>query len=328
MDAAKFLIPSAGNLAINLGIISLIITMALLVETFYSRRLPYRIKRFMKKFFGFAFFLGALHAFIIPSDISNSWFLKIYFLIICIAALWSFVYRSFFENVLVKKYLYTVEAVNVLGQGITEIIMRPQLQRMEYLPGQFVFLSIVGEGVDDEVHPFTVSSSPAEEHLGITIKALGDWSTDIQNLKVGAIARVEGPFGHFSYLNAHQSKQIWVGGGVGVTPFLSFLRTLRVNNRDDLWVDFYYATKSADQMIFRPEIEQIVQQCPNVRLIPHASDDSGFLSADIIEAQSKNIQNAEIFVCGPPPMMRSLAAQFSNANVPKHLVHMEAFKLL
>ena len=145
----------------------------------------------------------------------------------------------------------------------------------------------------------------------------------------GDTAAVQGPFGRFSYLlHPDASDLLFLCGGIGITPFLNMARNLRVNKRDDLEIDFYYATKSAGEMIFKDELVAISTECPNLRIIPYSSDQMGFLNADAVAKISGDLRDTDIFVCGPPPMMNSLAAQFAKAQIPKNLVHMEAFKLL
>ena len=52
------------------------------------------------------------------------------------------------------------------------------------------------------------------------MKALGDYTQSLKNLKPGTIAEIEGAFGKFSYTHYGDSPQIWIAGGIGVTPFL------------------------------------------------------------------------------------------------------------
>ncbi len=147
-------------------------------------------------------------------------------------------------------------------------------------------------------------------------------------LSVGSVARIEGPFGSFSYLKAKNDRQIWVAGGIGVTPFLNMARNLIVNKRDDLHIDFYYTTKTENEIVFRDEFERAAAVCPRFRFIPFAAEQYGFLTAEVIRKVSGDLSATDIFVCGPPPMMQSLKTQLRAAHVPKYAIHMEEFKLL
>lgn len=326
VDAARMFLPS-GDWALNFGLLALLLMMSLLTVTFFARW-RYKFLRFAHQILGVAFFFGALHAFFIPSDLSNNLTLKYYIFSLCFVAIILYAYRSLFGAVLVKKFTYRVDEVNNLGGGITEVVMSTTEKKMHYTPGQFIFVSFRDGGIDKEVHPFSISSSPTDDKLRITVKALGDWTTELKNLNIGSAAEIEGPFGSFSYLKAKHQKQVWIAGGIGVTPFINMARNLRVNHRPGLQIDFYYTTKNDQEMVYRAELEETVADCPGLRFIPYISDRFGFLSSKVIQDISGDLTQTDIFVCGPPPMMRSLKAQFIAANIPKSLIHTEEFKLL
>lgn len=326
VEAAKSLVPGA-DWAINFGIFSILLFMLLLSITFYSKW-RYQFRYVTHQMLGGAFFLGILHTMLIPSDISSNLLLRYFILSLAMLGLVAYVYRTILGKLAVKRYEYIVDAVSDLGQGITEVVMSPSNEVMSYKPGQFIFISFVDGGISKETHPYSISSAPTQNKLAITSKALGDWSGTLKDLRVGAKARIEGPFGAFSYLRAKNSKQIWVAGGIGITPFLNMARNLYINQREDLSIDFYYATRTPEEMVFYNELKTISEVYPNLRLIPHSSEEKGFLTADVIKSTSGGLTDADIFVCGPPPMMNSLKSQFSAAGIPKRFVHMEEFKLL
>ena len=76
-----------------------------------------------------------------------------------------------------------------------------------------------------EPHPFSISSSPEAAHLRLSIKRLGDWTQDVAQIKPGKSARVWGPYGHFTRLALAQPLMplVMIGGGIGITPFLSLV---------------------------------------------------------------------------------------------------------
>ncbi len=60
----------------------------------------------------------------------------------------------------------------------------------------------------------------------VTVKALGDYTSHLQELiQPGMPAVLGGPHGRFSHWRG-TDRQLWIAGGVGVAPFISWLRGL------------------------------------------------------------------------------------------------------
>ena len=75
-------------------------------------------------------------------------------------------------------------------------------------------------------HPFTISSAPHEGVVRVTVKALGDYTSRLQEIiEPGMPAVIGGPHGRFGHWKG-TDRQVWIAGGVGVAPFLSWLRGL------------------------------------------------------------------------------------------------------
>ena len=314
--------------AILFGSIALFGMVILLVLTFFVK-LPYRLWLFTHKFLGLAFFFAGLHVIFISSDTSQSPTLKWYLIIMCAIGIIAFVYKTLLGRILIRKYQYYVDTVEVVGGSVTQLVMSPVKQRMMYKPGQFVFIRFLFSGVDDittEWHPFSVSSSPKDDFLRLSVKALGDYTGALVNLKHGAIAEIEGAYGKFSYTNYSNYQQIWVAGGIGVTPFLSMARSLPTDN--PYKIDLYYSVKTRSELIDVDVLAEISQlQGDNFRIIPFVAVESGFITADFVSKTSNGLKGKEIFICGPPGMMKAMRQQMKVLGVSNANIHSEEFSM-
>lgn len=324
-----YIIPGS-NWAYNYGIFSLFIMTLLLIFTFY-RKIPfygkilYNIWKKTHRFIGLSLFFGALHAFYISSDISRNIFLRYYMFLIIIVGLGSFVYRSLLGRYLVKRAEYRVVEVNKLNKSIVEIVMSPEKEGIDYTQGQFIFIGFDGM---EEVHPFSISSSPYEKNLKITVKALGDYTSKLQDLQPGVKAYVEGPFGRLFYHDLKHKNQIWIAGGVGITPFLSMVRSLREEmDKDDYKIDFYYCGKNDEDRIFTDELLGTSQEIKNFRYIPWCTNKHGRITGRIVKNIGRGVHNKEIILCCPSLMNKDLKNQLISLGVPKSRIHFEQFKL-
>ena len=92
-------------------------------------------------------------------------------------------------------------------------------------PGQFAFaVSDPAEGA----HPYTIASAWDDRSRRITfvVKELGDHTRRLrEKLTPGQAVTVEGPYGCFTF-DDDRPLQIWVGGGIGITPFIARMRDL------------------------------------------------------------------------------------------------------
>lgn len=313
--------------AITFGIIAFWGMVVLLLLTFFIQ-LPYRLWLLTHKFLGVAFFFGGLHVFFIESDTSNNTVLRYYMLIIAACGIIAYVYRTLMGSILVRKYVYKVDSVNIVAGNVTQVNMTPLNLPMSYKPGQFIFVRFRfadDMGISKEWHPFSISSSPGDSVLQISVKGLGDYTNKLVQLKPGAIADVEGAYGRFTYTNFTNKDQIWVAGGIGVTPFISMAKNVM---RDNYKVDLYYSVKSESELIDWNLLAGISAANSNFRIIPFVADkQQGFLTTEFIKQYSGTLKGKEIFICGPPPMMQSMRKQFKAEGLPGTSIHSEEFAM-
>ncbi|HKY54967.1 MAG TPA: FAD-binding oxidoreductase, partial [Anaerolineales bacterium] len=277
----------------------------------------------LHRYIGIFFILGNFHSHLIGSLAAG--FLREWLDIFFYIGTGSYLYTEFLGRYLKKSIPYTVEAVNHHNNSITEIVMRPKKKAISIQrPGQFLFVRFKEKGLD-ESHPFTISSAPQEDAVRLTIKASGDFTRHLfTNLKPGTEAIIEGPYGMFNYKTGGP-KQIWLAGGIGVTPFLSFFRDLKTNplDRD---VDFYYTVRHREEAVFVEEIEAAAKQHPRLKPHIHSSATDGSLTIErIIDNAGGNIADHHVYMCCPLPMKMAFETAFLEAGVLRQHIHFEEF---
>jgi predicted ferric reductase len=330
-----------------LGPVALMLMAMSIVLTLYVR-LGHEVFVYVQRSFGFIFLLGSFHAFTTSGAKATSRALTFYLAALTIAGIAAWTYRSVFGNLLVRRQRYRVSVVIRRDEFVTDIVMTPEEKSLDYTPGQFVFvnfqsialsrqfrpLSVTAEGqsatfsirageVSNQFHPFSITSSPQDPELRITVKAVGDYTRALRQLEHGAIAIVEGPYGAFSYRNIRNRQQIWIAGGIGVTPFLSMARSLRED--EDLSVDVYYSVEYEDEALFLDELEAIGSRRSGFRVISVVREKVGYLTADKIEEVSGPLSGKDILICGPPAMLEALRTGLLARGVSPERIHSEEF---
>jgi predicted ferric reductase len=310
--------PAAGW-RIFVGVVALAGLLAGLALTLFARMRHETFVR-VQKSLGIVFLVASVHVFVVSGTKASSRPLTVYLALLTVLALVAFARRSLLGRLLIRRHRYRVEGVNRLAQDTVEIVLAWEGDRLRFQPGQFVFVRFAG--LEGEAHPFSITSAPDEASLRLVVKALGDHTRVLMDLPPGGSAELEGPYGTFSHLALANSRQVWIAGGIGITPFLSMARSLDGIGQE---IDLYYCTEASDQAYFLKELFQVADRNPRVRVIPIRKVHLGHLSADDIEAASRDLPEKDILICGPPLMIRNLTGQLRARGVPRARIHYEDF---
>ena len=346
MGTGSFFLFKPSTPATFFAVLALVTMGTVLLLTLYGR-LNHEMFIYVHRLFGVVFLVGIYHVFWNVELEGSSEVENAYLQGVAVIGVAGYLYRSVLGKTLVRRIVYRVAKVNRLDEFVTEVIMAPEDKHLRYKPGQFVFVTFESRGIHDEfhpmdveteaesatvtlrpgavrnqAHPFSITSAPDAPHLSVAVKALGDFTKAMRALEVGARVYVEGPYGSFSHLNIGNRKQIWIAGGIGVTPFLSMARSL---TEDDWEIDFYYAMETGSQKYFIEDFYELGDQNPRVRTIPIQHDQLGHVTAEDIEAVSRDLPEKDILICGPPPMMFALRSQLRAKGVPDEQIHFEEF---
>ena len=232
-----------------------------------------------------------------------------------------YVYREVFARFFLSLHDYQVQAVREVGPGLVEISLRPLGRAMQFVPGQFAMIYL--EGKDGwHRHPFTIASAPHEDIVRVTVKALGDYTSRLPELiESGMPAVISGPHGRFAHSRG-SGRQIWIAGGVGVAPFLSWLRALDQHPVRD--VDFFYSTDGPAP--FAEEITAIGHGHEGLRI--HLIDtllDGRLTTEQVLDTVGGDPKALSVFLCGPAPMLQSFQSGLRSAGVPARRIHREYF---
>jgi predicted ferric reductase len=321
-SGALFLLPG-GTIAINFGIYALVAMILFLIFTFFVS-LSYEKWKFTHQFMAVAFLLASVHMFFISSDIQTYLPLRIYFIVFIILGLFAIAYRKWLWRYLGKRHSFKVSDVKMLSETIIEISFSPLKKMPKFTAGQFVFVKFLSPKISQECHPFTISSGSNEPNLRLSIKKLGDFTSTLNKVQKNTKAVIEGPFGVFCPSLYEHKKQVWIAGGIGITPFLSMARSLE--EKDTRNIVMIYSVVSKEEALFLQELQEVGTKVKGFKVIPYYAKEQGFLTMDYVGKQAVLKEN-EIFICGPPPMMTGLKKQAKKIGIKPSRIHMEEFTL-
>ncbi|WP_417828465.1 ferric reductase-like transmembrane domain-containing protein [Thalassospira sp.] len=187
--------------------------------------------------------------------------------------------------------------------------------------GQFAFARF---GDDKESHPFTIASAWGDGMSGLTIiaKKLGDYTNRLdQTLKPGDPVVLEGPYGTFT-LDRSQNHQIWISGGIGLTPFVAWLEDL-VANPTELEIDFYQVAPQCDDKLMA-RIKDLAKRA-GVRLHQWRDARDGFLTGEKLRNDVTHWHKAGVWFCGPRQFGQNIQNDLVEAGLSPRAFHQELF---
>jgi predicted ferric reductase len=233
-----------------------------------------------------------------------------------------YVYRELLARFFLSLHDYEVDTVRQIDEGLVEVALRPLGRHVSFVPGQFAMVYL--EGKDGwHRHPFTIASAPQEGIIRVTVKALGDYTSSLHELlEPGMPAVIGGPHGRFSHTRG-TDRQVWVAGGVGVAPFLSWLRAL--DGHLPQRVDFFYT--SDGEAPFAEEIRAIAARHGTLHAhLIDTSVDGRLTTAQLLASTGDAEPSAlSVFMCGPQGMLRTFQTELRASGVPSRRIHREYF---
>jgi predicted ferric reductase len=230
---------------------------------------------------------------------------------------------------------WRLERVTPEGGDITTLALQPPAGAgFRFQPGQFGWFAIGRSPFSLTQHPFSFSSSAERDGVELAVKALGDFTSGVSELKPGATVYVDGPHGVFSMDLDEGPGFGLVAGGVGIAGLISMLRTM-ADRHDVRPVLLFYANGDWDGVAFRDELEQLEDQLDLtvVHVLERPADgwtgETGYVTAEVLARHlPARFERFQYFICGPDPMMDAVEAALVRLGVAPERVHTERFNMV
>ncbi|MBK7416101.1 MAG: ferric reductase-like transmembrane domain-containing protein [Dechloromonas sp.] len=305
------------------------------------RRIPYRYFRLVHKAFGLIFLAGVFHGLILMP--ATFWQNPLGWLTATMAAAGAISALLSLSNRIGRNRQHPAQIVSInQHEGkLLEIVCRPTEGWPGHRAGQFLFADFGQRG--EGAHPFTIASAwnSKDGTLTLAIKALGDFTTKLPVLvQPGQMFLLEGPYGSFDFspstqvdrapqeaplgCNKLSDHQVWIAGGIGITPFLARLNELaNADGKKSANADLFYCTPDSTAGEFPAHLEALCQSA-GVRLHRRLTEREGPLSSH--EVASTLQAGSSVWFCGPAAWGKSLGKALHNSGLSRTAFHQEAFE--
>jgi propane monooxygenase reductase subunit len=209
-----------------------------------------------------------------------------------------------------------------------------QPQEIKFFPGQYVDITVPGT---ESTRSFSMANTSSREdgQLEFVIKVYPDGLfshfLDTQ-LAVGDRLDLTGPFGVFTLREGHDVDLIFVGGGAGMAPILSLLRSMAERGIQRK-ATYYYGARGRKDLCFEQELRALEEALPGFRYVPALSepaegdgwDGEVGLITDVVKRHESDLKSAHAYVCGPPPMVEAAMPMLTGLGVPEKRIYYDKF---
>ncbi|MEP7091557.1 MAG: 2Fe-2S iron-sulfur cluster binding domain-containing protein [Nocardioidaceae bacterium] len=235
----------------------------------------------------------------------------------------------------IQEAVAEVVSMDPVTHDMRHVVLRlVEPQDVKFWPGQYVDIAIPGT---EETRSFSMANTSSKEsgQLEFVIRVYpdGQFSHFLDTrLSVGDRLDVTGPFGVFTLRDGRDSDLVFVGGGAGMAPILSVLRSLaeRGSTRK---ATYYYGARTERDLCFEKELHELSVTLPNFTFVPALSEavDGGEwkgevgMITDVVTRHESDLSSTDCYVCGPPPMVEAAMDVLSTLGADEKHIYYDKF---
>jgi ferredoxin-NADP reductase len=207
----------------------------------------------------------------------------------------------------------------------------PRPVELDYKAGQFFLVTINPGGKELSKH-FSFSSSPTEkEHIEFTKKFTdSEFSAALKALKPGDWARIDAPYGTFTFEGEYPRIGL-LAGGIGITPLISICKYC-TDKRLDTKVTLLYGCRTEVDIAFKKELEEMQRQNSKLKVVFTVNEPNsgwsgavGVINVDMVKNEIPSYAETMFYTCGPPAMVEVMEKLVESLGLPKTQLKREYF---
>lgn len=225
-----------------------------------------------------------------------------------------------------------VSSVDAIAPGVVSIeLTGRRLRQLDAAGGQFFVWRFWSAGTWWHSHPISLSASPTDATLRITVHNLGAGSASLATVRPGTRAWFEGPYGLFSQAARTSPRLAIIAAGIGITPVRALLEhatlapgeatvLLRASTPDEtyLWRETIDIARQKGAVVYTMVGRRAVE---GRRWMPQADADRGVSIASIVPS----LRDTDLYICGPTPWLDLVVSDAVAAGIPRQQLHTERF---
>ncbi|HEX8346912.1 MAG TPA: ferric reductase-like transmembrane domain-containing protein [Actinoplanes sp.] len=303
----------------------LLVMISLLALRVVRRILPYELWHLLHLTGYLVLLLGYGHQIAVGADMSGR-FASVFWpalgALVAAALVWGRLVEPLHLNL--RHRFEVADVVAESDEAFSIYLTGRDLERLPAQAGQFMRWRFINANGWWQTHPFSLSAAPNDKWLRLTVTAVGNHTSRLEELEPGTKVWAEGPFGTFTAERRTRRKALLIAGGSGIAP----IRALLEDMPEDTIV--LYRARSATDLVFRDELDALARrQRSHVRYVVGGRDDPGpqrMLSPDGLIMLVPDVHRRDIYLCGSPGLVDAAVATMRDLEIPASQMHLDPFE--
>lgn len=208
-------------------------------------------------------------------------------------------------------------------------------RKIDFIPGQYTMVSIVGNDVlNGQEKPLTFVGIPKTEVIKFTVKKVGKFTTEFDNLNVGDKIKIRGVFGEALNFDTNVEEDVvFLAGGSRITPFMAALN-YSVENKMKNKLTLFFSNRTESDIIYKDELNNL-NDFENITIVNTLSHEwssnwkgeTGRIDKEMIERDVDKISDKIWYICGPPPMVKGMKELLINMKIDEQKIKIENWEI-
>jgi CDP-4-dehydro-6-deoxyglucose reductase len=242
-------------------------------------------------------------------------------------------------DVEIKTLPCRIARLTQLAPDVMQVWLRlPSVERLPFRAGQYLDVLLDG----GRRRSFSIASPPHDCELlelhvrrvsggGFTERLFGGAAGAGAPLAQGALLRIEGPVGQFSYRDG-SGPIIMVAGGTGFAPLKSMLRHVLENDIRRA-VHFYWGARHTQDLYEESRVLEWVRRYPQLSFTAVLSEATSLEAThhrvgwvhEAVQADHPRLAGVEVYAAGPPAMIEAARASFPRHGLAPERLYFDSF---
>ena len=214
-----------------------------------------------------------------------------------------------------------------LAPSIYEFSFQPN-EKFYYSPGQYLEWTLAHKKSDTRGvrRYFTIASSPTENEMKLTIKAMENGSSFKKHLlamKKGDLMYAASLGGEFTLPKDNHQKLVFIAGGIGLTPFRSMIKYL-IDKKQKMDIVFFYVCSNESEFVYKDLFAE-AEKCIGIKIIYVVTNTknaqhnwkgkTGYIDKEMLTSEVPDYMERMFYISGPDAMVQSYKRLLREVNI-------------